>query len=76
MPSSRSPLSFRFESTNSTEQFRPEMRGDRVVGLAELLADVVLGHAARFPSAIQMFEPFPDESRFGLITENQISLGH
>ena len=65
MPSSRSPLSFRFESTNTTEQFRPEMRGDRVVGLAELLADVVLGHAARFPSAIEMFEPLSGELGLG-----------
>ncbi len=48
----------------------PEMGGDRVVGPAELLAYVGLSHAACFPSAIQMFEPLPSESRLGLITEN------
>jgi len=63
-------------STNSTEQFRPEMHGDSVVGPAELLAYVGLGHSACFPSAIEMFEPFPDKSGLGLITEDKVAIGH
>jgi len=63
-------------SANSTEQFRPEMDGDRMVSSSELLADVVLDYSARFPSAIEMFEPFPDESGLGLITEDKVALGH
>ena len=69
-------LSLSFMSTNSTEQFRPEMHGDGMVGPAKLPANVGLGHSARFPSAIQMFEPFPDESGFCLIAEDQLTFGH
>ena len=65
-----------FRGAEPAEYFRPEMGDDRTAGPAELLTDVGLAHAARFPAAIQMFEPLPDESRLGLIAENEIAIGH
>src|SRR5713226_3523633 len=32
-------------------------------------------HSSDFPAAIEMFEALPGESSFGLIAENQVSLG-
>jgi len=52
------------------------MHGDGVVGPAKLPANVGLAHSPCFPSAIEMFEPFPGESGLGLIAENQVAIGH
>ena len=54
------------------EYFRLEMRDDRTASSAKLLTNVGLGHAACFPSAIQMLEAIPDKSSLGLIAENEI----
>jgi hypothetical protein len=56
--------------------FYLETRNDSVAGSAEFLMDVSYGHAARFPSAIQMLESFTDKSRLGLIAENEVAIGH
>ena len=51
------------------------MHGGVTVATAKVLANVGFGHASDFPSAIEMFEALPGESRFGLIAENQVGLG-
>lgn len=52
------------------------MSSDGTAGAAKLLADVVLGHAARFPSAIEMFEVLADEPGLGFVAENQVCIGY
>ena len=52
-----------------------EMHGGVAIATAKVLADVALGHSSDFPSAIEMFEALPGKSGFGLIAENQVSLG-
>ena len=47
-----------------------------MAGSAKLLADVVLGHVAHFPSAIEMFEVFADVPGLGFIAENQVCISH
>ena len=51
------------------------MHGGVTLATAKVLADIGFGHASDFPSAIEMFEAWPGESGFGLITENQVRLG-
>jgi hypothetical protein len=51
------------------------MSGDGMAGSAKLLPDVVLSHAACFPSAIEMFKPLADEPSLGLVAENEIGVG-
>src|SRR5260370_31401266 len=51
------------------------MHGDLTLATAKVLADIGFGHSSDFPSAIKMFEASPGESSFGLIAENQVSLG-
>ena len=63
------PISFFSADNDWSEQFRREMRGDGTAGPAKLLPDVVLGHAAHFPSAIEMFDPLADEPALGFVTE-------
>lgn len=46
-----------------------------MLATSKVMANVGFGHSSDFPSAIEMFEALPGESRFGLITENQVSLG-
>jgi len=70
LPSSPIPFRFPLGNANLGEQFRREVRGDRVVGPAEPFVDVSLAYSPCFPSAIQMFESVSGESRLGLITEN------
>jgi hypothetical protein len=43
------------------------MRDDPIPGFAKVLAEVGLGHAARFASAIEMFEVLPDESSLDFV---------
>ena len=52
------------------------MHDDGTASSAELLTNIGLCNAARFPSAIQMLEALPDESRLGLIAENEVAIGH
>src|SRR6202040_532740 len=51
------------------------MHGGATLATAKVLADVGFRHSADFPAAIEMFEALPSESSFGLIAENQVSLG-
>jgi len=52
------------------------MRDDRTASSAELLTNVSVGRATRLPPAIQMLEALPDESRLGLIAENEVAIAH
>src|SRR5271165_6733591 len=51
------------------------MYGDATLATSKVMGDVGFGHSSDFPAAIEMFEALPGESSFGLIAENQVSLG-